>query len=217
MGKFSVFLSDSDGTLLDTAEFIDQAFIHAFSTHFGITLLKDHLVTVAGKPLGECYRVLGSYYEIEMSDKDIIEYCQTHNAFQAENMHLAQPFDETVATLEQIKLAGIPIAVITSRTINAKYLLEEAGILHYFDLLVTADDVKNHKPHPEGVEMALRFFNVPAIEAVMMGDTDADILAGKAAQVATIGVTYGTMGHAIKNAQPDYVIDHISEVLPILL
>ena len=44
-----------------------------------------------------------------------------------------------------------------------------------------------------------------------------DILAGKNAGTRTIGVTYGSMGFSIRNANPDFVIDSIKQASPIIL
>jgi len=51
----------------------------------------------------------------------------------------------------------------------------------------------------------------------MIGDTEADILAGKKAKVMTIGVSYGFHGSHIAGSKPDYIIDDIADIIPILL
>ena len=53
-------------------------------------------------------------------------------------------------------------------------------------------------------------------ETVIVGDTENDILAGKAAGIKTVGVTYGWIGKDIKKANPDFVIDNIEELLKVL-
>ncbi len=51
----------------------------------------------------------------------------------------------------------------------------------------------------------------------MVGDTDVDILTGKNAKTKTVGVTYGFHGKRIVESNPDYVIDDIAEIIPIIL
>lgn len=51
----------------------------------------------------------------------------------------------------------------------------------------------------------------------MIGDTDIDVLAGKNAGTKTIGVTYGFHGSQIQAASPDFVVNEISQIIPITL
>ncbi|WP_051208458.1 HAD family hydrolase [Propionicicella superfundia] len=70
-------------------------------------------------------------------------------------------------------------------------LLETLGVRDYFDYVVTADDMQRMKPDPQSVQMILERFGLSGDQAVMIGDMKTDILAGRAAGVHTIGVTYG--------------------------
>ena len=51
---------------------------------------------------------------------------------------------------------------------------------------------------------------------MMVGDTDADILAGRAAGVRTVGVTYGFHGKEVAAHAPDAVIDALADLLPLI-
>ncbi len=51
----------------------------------------------------------------------------------------------------------------------------------------------------------------------MIGDTEADILAGREASVMTIGVSYGFHGPRIARSKPDFIVEDIADVIPILL
>ena len=80
MRKIDAALFDVDGTLLNTAEFVYQAFVYTFQTH-GLTWRSiDEIAAVMGKPLEECYRPFSA-------SKDISELCETHRSFKAENLH----------------------------------------------------------------------------------------------------------------------------------
>ena len=55
MRKIDAALFDVDGTLLNTAEFVYQAFVYTFQAH-GLTWRSiDEIAAVMGKPLDECY------------------------------------------------------------------------------------------------------------------------------------------------------------------
>ncbi len=76
--------------------------------------------------------------------------------------------------------------------------------------------MKNPKPHKDHPLKALEILEVDRKDAILVGDTDKDILAGKNAGIKTVGVTYGWIGEEIKKSQPDFVIDDIEELLDIL-
>jgi phosphoglycolate phosphatase-like HAD superfamily hydrolase len=58
-------------------------------------------------------------------------------------------------------------------------------IASYFSAIVTANDIINFKPHPEPVLLALRLTKSEPGEAIFVGDSTADILAGHAAGTDT--------------------------------
>ncbi|WLR57436.1 HAD-IA family hydrolase [Mesobacillus subterraneus] len=74
------------------------------------------------------------------------------------------------------------------------------------------------KPHPEGINKALEELGVSNIEAIFLGDSDADILAGKQANVHTIGVHWLSNHQTIEfSIQPDEVYSSINDFLLSLL
>ena len=71
----------------------------------------------------------------------------------------------------------------------------------------------NHKPHPEPVERALGLLGVPAGDALFVGDSPHDVESGRAAGVATVGVTWGAFsGEELERAGADVVIDRVEEL-----
>ena len=211
MRKIDAALFDVDGTLLNTAEFVYQAFVYTFQTH-GLTWRSTaEIAAVMGKSLEECYRPFSASEEIS-------ELCETHRSFQAENLHLSVPFPNTQDTLKRLKGAGVKIAAVTTRSKRTSIkTLELAGITGYFDAIISGEDAEHPKPHPEPLFKALQQLEVRPEKAVMIGDTEADILAGKNAEVKTIGVSYGFHGFHIAGSKPDFIIDDIADIIPIIL
>lgn len=209
--KFEAALFDIDGTILDAEQFVFQAFRHSLMTHRGREITMDDFSSVVGKPLEECYFLLEP-------DCDSKRLAQAHKEFQENNLHLSVPFANSVSVLKKLSKSGVKIAAVTTRGTNTlNKTLELAGILSYFDAVISADDVTNHKPHPEPVLKALEILLILPQSAVMIGDTDVDILAGRQAGTKTIGATYGFHGEKVRESNPDYVIGDISEVLPLIL
>ena len=210
MQQIKAVLLDVDGTILDTKEFIFLAFEHAFASQGLTHLSRKDLDAVMGRPLEECYQILAP-------EVDYVLLCDAHREFQVKNMLLVQPFPNTLSTLLTLKEMGMKLATISTRKIQALQSLDAANITNLFDTIITGHDVTNFKPHPEGIHLALERLGVSAKEAVMVGDSDADVLAGKNAGTTTIGATYGLSAPDIlKKADPDYLIHDIGEVLSIL-
>ncbi len=211
MRKIHAVLFDVDGTLLNTAEFVNQAFVHTFQIHGLPQKSTDEIAALMGKPLEEMYRHFSA-------SEDVSGLCETHRSFQVEHLHLSVPFANTQETLRRLKDAGVKIAAITTRSRRTSIkTLEMGGILGYFDAIISGEDVEHLKPHPEPLFKALQQLDIRPANAVMIGDTEVDILAGRNAKVMTIGVSYGFRGHHIAESEPDFIIEDIADLIPLLL
>lgn len=131
-----------------------------------------------------------------------------------------QPNSEFV--FEKLRKLGILIVLNTGYDRKtAIKLLEKLNWvrgLHY-DLLVTASDVKNSRPHPDMIFYAMSSLNVTdAISVVKIGDSEIDIIEGKNANCGiTIGITTGAQtATQMRPANPDYIIDNLIELLTII-
>jgi|SRR5688572_23761526 phosphoglycolate phosphatase-like HAD superfamily hydrolase len=80
--------------------------------------------------------------------------------------------------------------------------------------IVTSDDVKKTKPDPEGLVKALKELGVKPDEAIMVGDLDADIIAGVKAGVASVGIAHGFGTPAdLQAAGAVRVVDDLNELV----
>ena len=200
-------LFDLDGTLLDTFDFIYGAFEHALAKHGVVTFDREKIASYMGGPLEQVYA--------EMAPGcDAILLSEAHRTFQSENIRLVSLFPQTIEVLGELKRRNLKIAAITTRSLRTSIKsLEATSILHYFDLVLSAEDVTKHKPDPEPILKALEFLKVKPEEAIMVGDTKADIMAGKNAGVKTVAALYGFGGEALRDLKPDYTIDSLEELV----
>jgi pyrophosphatase PpaX len=98
----------------------------------------------------------------------------------------AELFPLARALVEHCRAHDLRTALVTSspRTIVGG-VMTRLGLHELFDFTICGDEVQNHKPHPEPVMTALSALGFAAHEAVMVGDSHVDILAGKAAGTRT--------------------------------
>ena len=92
-------------------------------------------------------------------------------------------------------------------------VLRGLGLEKEFDAILGGDSAAEKKPHPALIHGALDRFQISATDALMVGDGDTDIEAGKRAGVVTCGVTYG-LGRTedLKAASPDFLIHDLAEL-----
>jgi len=200
-------LFDLDGTLLNSTRLIQCSFAHVFNL-YNIPGYRMALCRNNGASLYEAYAAI-------VPEAEVPKCMEAHRAFQSENLHLVDIYDDVITTIEELRALGIYIAAITNRS-NAQAVLQHCGIASLFDLIISTNEVKNAKPHPEGIEMALKHFHADPAEAVMVGDTPIDIIAGKAAHVTTVGVETSENVPELVKSGPDYLIKSISAFLPLL-
>lgn len=199
-------LFDVDGTLLDTTEFIYQGFVHTLAHHGHQPRTREELGAIMGQGLDRCYAALAP-------GDDPAVLVETHRSWQGENLHLSVSFPGVEDALSRLRDAGMRLAAITNRSRRTSVVtLERAGLVHYFAVVLSFEDMPRAKPEPDGLLIALERLGVAAEYAVMVGDTDNDILAGKAAGMRTVGVSYGFHGHAITDHNPDVVVHALTEI-----
>ena len=92
-------------------------------------------------------------------------------------------------------------------------VVQGLGVAGQFDAILGGDSVAEKKPHPAMLQSVLEQFRIAPANALIVGDGDTDIEAGKRAGVITCGVTYGLGANdAVHAAQPDFTIDSLAEL-----
>jgi len=205
-------LFDLDGTLLDTNELIIRSFLHALDGVNPNGHTRDTIIPHMGKPLVDQLKFFSSL-------EDVSEIMAKYRAFNFDNHDaLVTAFPHVQETLEALHGAGVRIGIVTSKIRKTTEMgLRLCGLASYVDTIVTIEDVERAKPDPEGIERALRELGAVGEPAVMVGDSSFDIDAAKRAGVTSVGVSWSLKGREfIAGLQPDYIIDDMRELLPIL-
>lgn len=97
---------------------------------------------------------------------------------------------DLIEFLDNLKSYGVPLAVVTSNTEkSANNKLGLLGINDYFKIVINADDVKNHKPHPAPYLTAMRRLNARPSHCIIFEDSLAGVQSGVSAGGVVVGVT----------------------------
>lgn len=195
--RYSAYLFDLDGTLIDTAPDIHAA-ANAALESFGFVgieiALTRQFVGMGGRVL--LRRALVSQ-GVESLHDDRLE--ALYRAFLSHyNRHIAiksRPYEGVTETLAQLRRLGIPLAVITNKLEGlSDKLLGEIGMRKSFELLIGLDSLSEHKPHPLPILHACERFGVGTSEVLFVGDSATDVACARAAGCDVVCVDYGYSG-----------------------
>ncbi len=108
----------------------------------------------------------------------------------------AIPFEGIVPLLNSLREKGIKLAVATNKAKRGTDpMLKALHLDDYFDLILSRDDVERPKPFPDMLLKACEQLNVFPRNALMVGDTDNDILASRDAGVKSCVALWGYSFH----------------------
>jgi phosphoglycolate phosphatase len=201
---------DLDGTLVDTAPDLMGAIDHL--------LVRKGLPTVAASET----RPLISYGSRSMLKRalEVLDHtidAATFDAWWHEYLDIysnsiadkSRAFPGLIAVLDRLEANGHTFAVCTNKTEDlSKKLLSALKIDHRFRAIVGRDTLPHSKPHPEHLLGTLRRAGGDPRHAVMVGDSDVDILTAQAASIPVIAVTFGYCHAPVASFNPDAIIDH---------
>lgn len=203
-------LFDLDGTLIDTNELIIASFAHTFE-HYNLPYTREELIEFNGPPLSETFSKIYPDRVDEM-----IDVYREHNLRVHHEYVKAFPYVKEV--LQTLNENGFKLGIVTAKMADSVHHgLEVAGIDINFDTIVTLDDVKHPKPHPEPVIKAMNQIGANPEETIMVGDNSHDIESGNSAGVKTAGVAWSLKGaDRLKKYNPTYMLEDMRDLLKIV-
>jgi phosphoglycolate phosphatase len=216
----SAIALDLDGTLLDTIHDLAAA-VNALLGEQGLAPLpKDEIRAMVGKGMANLVgRALARATGVSPAAIDDAELAdalaryQAHYAAQLGRGTLAFPgMHEGLARLSAM---GIPLAVITNKSTRfVRPHLAQAGIEHYFRVVIGGDDLPTRKPDPGPLLHAAALLGVPPQRMLMIGDSVNDVLAARAAGSPVLVVPYGyNEGEPVQDLDADGIVDSLAAVV----
>ena len=131
-----------------------------------------------------------------------------------------QSYPKSKDTLRKLEKKGIRLAILTDAPRMRAWLrLAEIGLSDYFEVVVTYDDTKVHKPNKKTFEKILKKLNLDASEVMMVGDSlDRDIKGAKDMGMVTCFAKYGDNGKQNINSKvkADCTLKSIDGLLKII-
>lgn len=177
-------LLDLDGTIADSLPVLYEVY-RKFLAQYGFEGSKEEFQSLNGPPLEEGVELLRQKYAISTGAKELYStYC---SLFASQYCSVLQPFPGTHAFLERALCQGLRLALVTSAPKEvALPFLRGKGLEELFEVVVTGDDVKEGKPHPDPYLMALEQLALSPEQALVVEDSFQGALSGVRAGVATV-------------------------------
>lgn len=189
---------DVDGTLVNSLEGIHAAASRAAAL-FGYEVPFDAVRRAmnGGESLWDLVLPADKRGDVELT---AILRSQTMRHWPAVLAESVRVFPGLEETLRRLRAAGMRIAICTGSRGESFLPLQRAGLMEFFEPVVTANDVEQPKPHPEGLHRCLERLGCRPDEAVYVGDSRHDVQAGRAAGMRVIGVLTGAADSAALSA-----------------
>ncbi len=204
--RVDTFIFDLDGTLIDSADDIALSLELTLKELGREDLMPENVRELIGggvKALLE--RVLGEEFRkehISVFRKYYLQNAVVHTEL----------FPGVMETLLELKARGKRLLVVTNKMkLLTDEILRRLEVTDFFDLVVGGDTFPEKKPSPLPVMKALELTGSSKESSLMVGDTSADIEAGKGAGVRTALAEWGYV--KLNSVPPDYVFSHPKELL----
>ncbi len=126
-------------------------------------------------------------------------------------------YDGVAEGLAAMAAAGFKLGCVTNKAERFTLpLLTQLGVRDRFEIVVSGDTLAKQKPDPLPLLHVANYFGVEPRHALMLGDSVSDVKAARAAGFAIVCMSYGyNHGQDIRHAEPDAVIDRMTELLPL--
>lgn len=204
-------LFDLDFTLIDSLRVIVASLKYVLDLH-GYSFQNEEIAKLVGKaPLEEQIRALIPSLSDEEIDEYVNLYRQHYLTIHIENTKL---YPHVKEILQNLRSLGFKLGIVTGKYEKpALEVLDHFQLTSLFNVIVSTYDVKNHKPAPDGIFEAARRLGVKATKCIFIGDSLADIKAGKRAGCFTIALLRNRESRRqLEEAESDMILNELKGV-----
>ena len=204
--KFRGIIFDIDGTLTSTNKLILDSFNFITEKYLGKTFSFDEIASFFGPTEDKILQdMCGENFE--QAKKDYYDYYDR-------NHHIADLYPGMKELLSYLKKKNILLSIYTGKGRQAAVItLKKLSIHDYFDLIITGDDVNEHKPSGEGINKFIQKFDLEKDDVLMVGDSPADVKASKASGVKIASVLWDSYAkEKVLQLKSDFIFHSVEEL-----
>ncbi|HEY8224923.1 MAG TPA: HAD-IA family hydrolase [Pyrinomonadaceae bacterium] len=204
--SITTLLFDWDGTVVDSAQLGLTAFEQSFAA-LGVAFDHEVYRSVYSPNWYSVYEAMGLPKEKWQKADEL--WIQLYGE------QIAQPVACAPETISELKRRGYRLGVVSSGSqCRVAREVSELGLESVFEIVVCNEQMENKKPHPEGLETAMRVLGCSGEESGYVGDSPEDIEMGRRANMLTVGVrsAYPT-SWKLESQRPDILLKSFNELL----
>jgi HAD superfamily hydrolase (TIGR01549 family) len=203
---FKGIIFDIDGTLTSTNQLIFNSFNFIGNKYLNKTFTDEEIISMFG-PTEDVILKEWCKDDFEAARKEYYHYYRS-------NHNIAKLYPGIKELLDYLKSKNILLSIFTGKGRQASLItLEELGIKEYFDMIVTGDDVDNHKPSSDGIMKFINHFKLNKDEVLMIGDSPGDVRASKEAGVKIASAMWDSYAaEKVKGLGSDYYFNTVEKL-----
>ncbi len=214
--KIKVLLWDLDGTLVDSELDLAHA-INAMLRHYKRAELP---VEVVAGYIGDgasmlVRRALGDPQDESFVQSALEYFMHYYRGHLLDNTFVYPGILDVLRVLRQS--GRFRMAVLSNKPVGpSQEICEGLGLAEFMTIIYGGNSFSTKKPDPEGAHALLTEHNVRPEEAIMISDSQNDVLTANNSGMFSIGVTYGLSPESLKIHKPDVLVDSAAELLTVL-
>jgi phosphoglycolate phosphatase len=207
--RVRALIFDLYGTLIDSG--LDLALaVNATLEHMGRARLPhERIYAYVGKGASRLIeQALGAGATATECEQGLAHFLSYYRRHMLDNTVTYPGVREGLAALE-----GLPMAVLTNKPVRfSEDIVRGLGLSKYFRFVYGGNSFQTKKPDPAGLEVLLHEFGIAPDEAMLVGDSEVDVLTARNAGTWACGVTYGLGLERLAEYPPDLLLDSLAEL-----
>lgn len=204
MKQYAAYLFDFDYTLADSSKGIVKCFRHVLERHGHTGISDETIKRTIGKTLQESFAILTGITRPDTLEAYRTEYVKEADVHMTVNTIL---YPETIEVLTALKQQGSKIGIISTKY---RYRIQELLNQHlppdFLDIIIGGEDVKQAKPSPEGLLLAMNRLECPNTHTLYIGDSTVDAATAQAGNTDFVGILHGATTREELEAYPHLTI-----------
>ena len=223
---FKAIIFDFDGVITDSEVLHLRAFNRSLEPFDVELTTKDYYQNYLGFSDFDCYKTLIDQGLLKIDQRQIGDIIRQKSViFEELTRTEGRTIEGVHEFLKMLEQNNIPMAICSgSLLVEIELILNEADLRHFFNAIVSAEQVKKGKPHPEGFLLALQKLNdectppLTADQCVVIEDSHWGLQAGNAAGMHTVAVTNSyeadqlTMAEKVVTKLTDLSMDDLQQL-----
>jgi phosphoglycolate phosphatase len=209
---------DLDGTLVDTAPDLINTLNHILQEEGLPTVSSDIVRPMISQGAKAMLKKGVEIADAQRSEDELTALTDRFVNHYSDHIAVdSQPFPGLLPVLDRLSAQPVKLGICTNkRETLSKKLLGELSLDHYFQAIIGVDTLPVRKPDPGHLLGTLEAVGGSPKQAVMIGDSETDILTAKAAGIPVIALDFGYSTEPVHTYLPDAIVSHYDDLVETL-